>query len=91
MTINVGSRLINGVKTNTGSVTAVQLNSNQELKFGVVVYAPAANAETLYVGNSGVTTSNGFPLLAGAAIELAIDNLSKIYFLGSGSVRYIGG
>lgn len=91
MTINVGSRLYNNVVTNTSSVTPVQLSSNQELKFGVTVLAVAANAQTIYVGNSGVTTSNGFPLAAGAGMTLAVDNLSKIYFVGSGSIRYIGG
>lgn len=91
MTINVGSRLYNNVVTNTSSATAVQLNSNQELKFGVTVLAASANAQTIYIGNSGVTTSNGFPLAAGAGIELAVNNLNKIYFVGSGSVRYIGG
>jgi len=91
MTINVGSRLYSNAVSNTSSVTPVQLNSNQELKFGVTVLALSTNSATVYVGNSGVTTSNGFPLAAGAGIQLAIDNLSKVYIVGSGSVRWIGG
>lgn len=91
MNIHTASRLYNGTATNTSSVTAIELGSSQVLRFGVTVLALSSNAQTIYIGNSGVTTSNGFPLAAGAGLEVPVDNLNKIYIVGSGSVRYIGG
>jgi hypothetical protein len=91
MSINVGSRLYNGWLSPTSSVTAIQLGSSQALHFGVTVLAKSTNTGVIYVGNSGVTTSNGFPLAAGAGLDLAINNLDKIYIVGSGTVQYIGG
>lgn len=91
MNINTASRLYNDVVNPTSSVTAIQLGSSQNLRFGVTIYASSSNTQTLYCGNSGVTTSNGFPISAGGVLNVPVDNLNKIYLIGSGSVRYIGG
>ena len=48
---------------------------------GVVVKALKSNAGTVYVGASGVTTSTGYPLVAGESISYAVTNLSAIYLI----------
>lgn len=49
---------------------------------------------TIYIGNSSLTTSNGFPLAPGAGISLNIDNLSLLYAMSesgrSNDLAYIG-
>jgi hypothetical protein len=37
----------------------------------------------VYVGDENVTTSSGFPILPGAAIELPVDDPSKIYVVSA--------
>lgn len=58
----------------------------------VIVKALAANTVDVYVGGSGVTTSNGFPLAAGEAIALDVRAIGDIFVIsGSASqkVRYL--
>lgn len=75
--------------------TAEQLSATSTaLRDGVWVQALSTNSGTLYIGGSGVTTSTGYPLAAGASVFVPIDDLSKIYAIGSAdnqAVRWIGG
>jgi len=91
MNIHTIARIYNNTLNVANNLTAVQLSSDQPLRFGVTVLASSTNSNTVYVGNSGVTTTNGFPLSAGASIEVQICNISKLYLVGSGNVRWIGG
>lgn len=50
---------------------------------GVLVKAPIANTGTIYIGGSGVTTGNGYPLDPGENITIEIDNANKIYAIAS--------
>ena len=53
---------------------------------GVTVTADMSNSGTIFVGNStGVTSTSGFPLEAGDAIFLPIDNPTKIYLIADAS------
>jgi len=66
--------------------SAVQLTTSATpCKFGVVVKADDDNSGNVYVGGSGVTTSNGFRLGAGQGISLEIDDASKIYVIADSS------
>lgn len=56
---------------------------NQALVSGVVVKALSANLATVYVGPTGLTTANGYPLAAGEAISFAVANADAIYVLGA--------
>ena len=62
------------------AITAAALPT-QTLTNGVVVKALKSNAGTVYIGASGVTTSTGYPLVAGEAISYAVTNLSAIYLI----------
>lgn len=64
--------------------TAVQLPS-QALTgaAGAVVQALAANAGTVVIGDSAVTTANGMQLQAGQATGVNIDNLNRLYVNGN--------
>jgi hypothetical protein len=41
--------------------------------------ADSANADTVYVGPSGVSTSTGFPLAAGAGFTFSVNNAQLVY------------
>lgn len=67
-----------------GSTTSVQ---------GVVVQASSDNNGVIYVGDSSVDSTNGFELVAGQSIGLAIDDLDKVYVDASAnglSVTFLG-
>lgn len=59
----------------------------------VLVYADPANTDTIYIGSSSaVTTVTGFPIGAGNAMSLNVDNLSDLWFISGAAaqaVRYV--
>jgi len=66
----------------TVGTTAVQLTTTTtSLSFGVLVKADQNNTGNVYVGDSSVSTTNGFKLSPGQAIEIEIDDASKIYVI----------
>lgn len=78
------------------SSTAVAL-PNKILKNGIVLKASSSNTSNLFVGASGVTTTddgtgNGYKLEPGEAISFAILNSNTIYVNGTaGSILYYSG
>lgn len=71
----------NGQATVSVTGTAVQL-SNQAVS-GVIVQALAGNVNNVVIGDSAVTTANGFQLQPGQAAGVAIDNVSRLYINGA--------
>lgn len=71
----------------TVAATATQFNSGtSKVPVGVItVKALTANSGVTYIGPSGVTTSNGHALEAGDAVTLEIDDLNKLYHIGTAS------
>jgi len=75
----------------TTATSAAQLTSaDVPCDHGVCIKANPANGGIVYVGfNSDLTagsaapTTDGFPLSAGEAIDLEIDNANKVYVIGS--------
>jgi len=64
----------------TVGTTAVQLTSTSTpLNFGIVVKADPNNSGNVYVGDSSVSTSNGYLLTPGESISFEIDDVSKVY------------
>lgn len=60
--------------------------------FSVVIKALASNTGKVYVGLSGVTTTNGFELSAGDTVELFVTALSTIHLIADAAdqgVAYI--
>lgn len=84
------SAIYNGSKT-VPTGTAAAISTSQPIK-SVTVKTLRTNTAAVYVGASGVTTLNGFELLADESISLDIDDIAKVYVIsGSGSqvVRFI--
>jgi len=47
--------------------------------FAVVIKAMNSNSGKVYIGGSGVSTSNGYELGAGEAVGLKVSNLNYVY------------
>lgn len=73
----------NGQDTVASSGTAEQLNGGTSLTVpsGAVlkVRALSGNGGSVYVGDSGVTTSNGYELTASDAVTLAVDDVANAH------------
>jgi len=87
-----------GSDTVSSSGTAEALNGGTSLTVpkgaSVRIVALSGNAGTVYVGDSDVTTSNGYPLSAGKKIPdgIKIDDVSKIFVdvdTGGDGVKWI--
>jgi hypothetical protein len=55
----------------------------------VVLTCPTTNAASVYVGDSGVTTDTGLEIEPGAGAMIAVDNVSKLYFISSAADQII--
>lgn len=71
--------VFNGQETVDSAGTAQAIGSSQALNRGVTVKALAGNAGLVYVGNSGVDSTNGFELAAGEAVYMETDNVADIF------------
>lgn len=69
---------VNGHTTVTTAGTRVVLAGSTTVK-SVTIKALGANTGIIYVGDSGVTSANGFPLYARDTISMDISNLNTIY------------
>lgn len=82
----------NGKKTVTTAGTRVTLASSQAVK-SVTIKALATNTGLIYVGDSSVSSSNGYQLSAGESISIDIANLNTVNLdssVSGESVTYIG-
>lgn len=84
-----------GQQTVSSNTVAVQFQATSAvLRVGVVVKALAANTEPIYVADSSVLTGTGFQLSAGEQVFIVIDNINKLYIVGTSAtqvgVSYIG-
>ena len=75
----VGSVIGNGQKdVTTASTSEILLTATATM--AVLIKAKADNTGDIYVGNSGVDSSNGYILDAGEAVAIGVDhNSSNIY------------
>ena len=75
-TINIGQT--------TSAVTATQLSSSSiAMTNGVVIQALSTNTASVFIGNSGVTTANGFELTAGSSLTISPSNINLVYVIGA--------
>jgi len=75
-TINIGQT--------TSAVTATQLTASSiAMTNGVVIQALSTNTASVYIGNSSVTTANGFELTAGSSLTISPSNINLVYVIGS--------
>lgn len=54
----------------------------------VTVRAGGNNSDAIYVGPSGVTTTTGYVLTAGTAIEILVDDPTKVFVVSTASQSY---
>lgn len=83
---------VTNVKTVTTTATALFAGASQlASRYNMTVYNESGN--TVYFGQSGVTTATGFPLLAGDTVSFNFDIsvATAIYFIGttSSNVRVV--
>ena len=79
---SVAPSLDNGKTTINTTGTMID-TSDFKLTQGLQLLAGSGNQGTIYIGNSGVNSSNGFPLVANASVLLPIDSSSKPWASGS--------
>lgn len=77
-----GSSVYNGKTVIATDGTAIVLASNQAVT-GVQLIALSSNLGLIYVGNSGVTSSNGLQLQPGAGVPVNANNLNLLYINGA--------
>ena len=76
---------------NQGSVgtTRAQLNTDgrEALRRGVTVKAATGNADVVYVGGPEVSTTTGYPLVAGESLYLPAMFTDQIWVVGGASAQ----
>ena len=85
------SILGNGVQTVTSAGTAVQLASTNAIKT-ITIRSFSTNTGLIYVGNSSVSSANGYQLSPQETVSLDIANISTIWIdtsVSGSSVSYI--
>lgn len=84
------SSLYNGSKT-VPTGTAEAIATTQEIH-SVTIKTLSTNTVAVYVGGTGVTTSNGIELLADESVTIDVDDLAKVFVISGSSsqvIRYI--
>jgi len=76
--ITIADTLYNGHKTVSAAGTAEALASSTSIK-SVTVKALRTNTGTIYVGDSSVSSSNGFEIDPGESVDIEIDDLATVY------------
>lgn len=71
--------------------TTVVQGPNVAIAPGEMVSLTASpdNTASIWVGDSGVSTTNGFELVPGSGIAVKVDNLNKLYFISSAASQKI--
>ena len=91
---NIGNSILHGQNTVAAAGTAELLISATQETMIVTIKALAGNSGTIYVGDSDVSSSNGFALAAGQEVTLVIDNAQANIYIDAGTnsdgVSYIG-
>jgi hypothetical protein len=83
-TVGTTSAAVN-VNQQTVGTTAVRLTTTSTVpKNGIIIKAVSTNSAPIFVGGSGVTTSNGYELVAGESISFTC-NLNTLYIISAAS------
>lgn len=77
--IEPGDFIANGQKIVTTAGTQVALTTDADTYVSIVIKALAGNTGDIYVGDSDVSSSNGFVLDAGEAVSIDFKILSRIW------------
>lgn len=77
-----GTTLDHGQKTVTTAGTAVILLTATET-IAVIIKAKAGNTGDIYIGDSDVTSANGYILDAGEVVSISLDHKSDNIYINS--------
>jgi hypothetical protein len=86
----VSGTIVNGQQAVTGTAAAL---ANHTVTQSLTVEALSTNTISVFVGATGVTTSTGIELPAGAAVTLPVSNSNVVFVVASttgATVTYIG-
>lgn len=78
-TIALPAAIYSGQKNVTTAGARVALATTQTLVSGVTIKAKIGNTGSIYVGGSGVTSSNGYILAAGDTVFVEVSDLVTVY------------
>jgi hypothetical protein len=87
------SKPVSNAASVDGTAGGTKLSATEQPVAGGVVVKNTHATFTLYVGASGLTTSTGYPIAAGASEFIPCDDVSELYGLSSSTaidVRWIG-
>ena len=74
----------------TVGVAAVRLSPRSyNFRYGILIRADSANTDPIYLGDSSVTSANGFPLLKGDSIILPITDSIDLYCISTGAAQEV--
>jgi hypothetical protein len=76
--ITLPTTIYNGQNSHYSRYTC-GFSTTQAITSGVKIKALSANTGSIFVGNSSVSSSNGFVLKASEEVFLEIDNLATVY------------
>lgn len=91
VTLHPSPALIHG--GGTAGTAVSQIDGNERDIIQISIRAAAANSGTIYVGGSGVTTSDGWPLAAGESVDIGVSRAEAIYLIASAAsqaYRWLG-
>lgn len=72
----------------TCTTSAVALPSNPASQ-GFRIMALASNTGTAYIGPSGVSTANGYPLYPGSYYDYKVANTNQLFIIGSDATQVV--
>lgn len=77
--VSIPASIYSGQETVDSAGTAQAIGSSQAILSGVTVKALSGNTGVVYVGGSGVDSTNGFELSSGQQVFVEVDNVATVY------------
>lgn len=69
----------------TGAAETIHARTSDRIAYGVIVKALSTNTVSVYLGGSGVTTSNGLELAPGQSMTIPVTDPALIYCIAGSS------
>ncbi len=91
VTLHPSPALIHGAGT-AGTAVSTMGTAAQDI-IQVSIRAMPSNSGTIYVGGSGVTTADGWPLAAGESVDIGVSRAEAVYLIASAAsqaYRWLG-
>lgn len=84
MRFNLGKYFMTGAVTGINAGAWLQVfPSSLNLRGGLMLNPSSGNKDIVFVGNSGVTSANGYPMLPGTEHYFRVDDVSGVWLTGA--------